>query len=140
MNRLNKKLISEIIIGSVGIIIIILTFIIQSIKNKSSEYEQKEDNPTFKFILVYENNNEVINDVIDFTIGENLYHILDRKYDIEYRNDGGLKAITKINEYSTDWTNNYFSIYIDGNYSNYGSESIFVTENMEVKFVWKSTN
>ena len=54
---------------------------------------------------------------------------------------GGIgKAITEVNEYKTNWTDNYFAFYVDGGYSNYGVEGVKAKDKMEIKFVWTKLN
>jgi len=134
-----KKRIIEVVVIIVCVLSLILIF--KSMKKSSTDYIEDSNNNTITFIVVDELGNTVINDKISYTEGETLYNILDRSYTLVTIYTVGIgHAILEINEYKTDWYNNYFALYYDGIYASHGVDNTYAKKDMEVKFIWTSLN
>lgn len=136
-----KKLIIDILIVVLCIGSMIGVFAYIKNKNLSKDFNEKEANEHIVFKLYDENNELVINDELKFSEGENIYNILERNYTLVIKESVGVgKAIIEVNEYKTNWIDNYFAFYVDGAYSNYGVEGVKAKDKMEIKFVWTKLN
>ena len=136
-----KKLIIDILIVVLCIGSMIGVFAYIKNRNKSNDFNEDDVKGSIVFKLYDENDSLVINDELEFSEGESIYNILNRNYTLKIIESAGIgKAIIEVNEYKTNWTDNYFAFYVDGGYSNYGVEGVKAKDKMEIKFVWTKLN
>lgn len=100
------------------------------------------------FILVDEQQAEVINERIDFKEGETLYDVLQRHYKVVcadelYQPDDTCaysslfgKAILEVETIKTDWTNNFLSLYINDEYASFGVSQLEFNDGDIISFRW----
>ena len=61
---------------------------------------------------------------------------MDRTYEITTRQDAVSIAILSINEYASDFTHSYFSLYVNGTYSAIGAKDLILTGGLLVEWKW----
>ena len=136
-----KRIIIDCLITIICVCCMIGVFAYVKNRNKSNSFDEENANGSIVFKLYDENEVLVIDDELKFTEGENIYNILNRNYTLKTVESVGIgKAITEVNEYKTSWNDDYFALYVDGVYSNYGVEALKAKDNMEIKFVWTKLN
>ena len=136
-----KRIIIDCLITIICVGCMIGVFAYVKNRNKSNSFDEENANVSIVFKLYDENEVLVIDDELKFTEGENIYNILNRNYTLKTVESVGIgKAITEVNEYKTSWSDDYFALYVDGVYSNYGVEALKAKDNMEIKFVWTKLN
>lgn len=126
-----KKLIIKIILSLALIAICGAIVIIYKNHQKSLNTSDGQ----FTFIVIDIDNNTIINDIIEYEQSDELFELLNEKYDITYKKDLYGVAVYGINNLITDWVYSYLAIYVNGEYSNNGISSIPLIDNMELKLV-----
>lgn len=136
-----KRIIIDCLITIICVGCMIGVFAYVKNRNKSNSFDEENANGKIVFKLYDDKNELVIDDELKFSEGENIYNILDRNYTLKTVESVGIgKAITEVNEHKTSWNDDYFALYVDGVYSNYGVEALKAKDNMEIKFVWTKLN
>ena len=121
------------IISVIGVAIIVLMLFISQLDKKVAE----DDNTyTITLKVYYENDELVIDDTLDFKENETLLSLMDRTYEITTRQDAVGSAILSINEYTSDFVNSYFSLYVNGTYSAVGAKDLILTGGLLVEWKW----
>jgi len=132
-----KKIIIDGIIGVLCIGLIIGIFAFLEHKTKSSEYDSNNEIGSISLKVYYKDDELVIDEKIPFTEGETIYHILNRTHSLECIDSVGVgKGILVIDQYKSNWYDNYFVLYVNGTYSSEGTEIIKAIDGMEIKLVW----
>ena len=120
------------IISVIGVAIIVLMLFISQLDKRVAE----DDNSyTITLKVYYENDELVIDDTLTFEENETLLSLMDRTYEITTRQDAVSIAILSINEYASDFTHSYFSLYVNGTYSAIGAKDLILTGGLLVE--WK---
>lgn len=120
------------IISVIGVAIIVLMLFLSQLDKKVAE----DDNTyTITLKVYYENDELVIDDTLTFEENETLLSLMDRTYEITTRQDAVSIAILSINEYASDFTHSYFSLYVNGTYSAIGAKDLILTGGLLVE--WK---
>ena len=96
----------------------------------------EDDNSyTISFKVYYQDNELVIDDTLTFNEDETLLELMERTYEITVKKDSVSDAVLSINNYTSDFTKSYFSLYINGVYSSTGAKNIVLTGGLNVE--WK---
>ena len=121
------------IISVIGVAIIVLMLFISSLNKTVAE----DDNSyTINLKVYYENNELVIDDTLTFNENETLLSLMERTYEITTKKDAVSTAILSINEYTSDFTSSYFSLYVNGTYSAIGAKDLLLTGGLLVEWKW----
>lgn len=130
---------------SVTVILIILSLI--TVKILLPDQKALSDGK-ITFILLDENEQEVINEIVEYNEGETLYDIISRNYDVvcadvDYNVDSTCsynspfgKAILEIENVKTDWYNSFLALYINGEYAVYGVSKLPYEDGDIITFKW----
>lgn len=142
MGKNYLKILISVIVGIIGVSIITGILLYEQYKTKPTEYDEENADSSIVFRLYDETGELKINDTITFSDGESIFDILVRSYEIEYKQNAVGKAVTKVNEYETDFTSCYFAFYVkrvddaEPLYSNYGTERVKAEDKMEIELIW----
>ena len=121
------------IISVIGVAIIVLMLFISSLNKTVAE----DDNSyTINLKVYYENNELVIDDTLTFNENETLLSLMERTYEITTKQDAVSIAILSIDEYTSDFTSSYFSLYVNGTYSAIGAKDLLLTGGLLVEWKW----
>lgn len=131
-------------ISSIIIVVILGIFIVSHL----SKEEESDSDGYINFILLDENEIEVINTELPFYIGDSLFDVIDRNYDVScadefYNIDETCSyvsvfgvAILSIEDVKTDWNNNFLSLYQNGVYANKGVSTLSFESGDVIEFRW----
>ena len=142
MSKNLKRIIIDVIVTLICVTLITGLFLYEKSKTKTTKYDEENAKSTIVFQLYDETGEMKINDTLNFTDGESIFDILNRNYILEYKENAVGKAVTKVNEYETNFTTCYFAFYVkkvDDEkpvYSNYGTERVKAEDKMEIELIW----
>jgi len=110
--------------------------------------QEAESDGTITFILIDASQEEVINEEVDFHIGDTIFDIINREYEVvcadeDYKPDPTCsynspygKAILEINDVTTDWYSSFLALYINNQYANYGVSKLPYNDGDTIRFSW----
>lgn len=128
-----RNIIIEVFVGLLCIGLIIGIIFWQKAKNNKVADSKGE----IEFIVVYKNDEKVIDDKIKFKEEDTLFSLLDRTYTLVSDNGAYGHTIYTINGYETDFSASYFSIMINGEYATTGIDGIELVDGEVIEFVWQ---
>lgn len=131
-----RNIIIEAIVSIICIGLIVTIFIWQ--KNKNNNITNEVGQISFK--VIFKDDELVIDDIIKFFENDNLFDLLNDKYELVYDENIYGHTIYSINGYATDFTTDYFSIMINGTYATTGIDGIELIDGEVIEFVWQEIN